>query len=358
MLDVADTKNVNTEDGQQEIVRAFHDERIKDCSNLLKTRMEFLKEVVLPNETWLSAHDKYHDALLLAGADPNIQGIFSQTALHLACSHGYGKVVRILLKSEYNIDVNIKEAFGWTPMMVAVNSGHEGVFFLLVKIHKPNENDLDKYKMNLLHLACKGGNLAIVKNLIDKHRFHVNSWSEQGTPLMLAMGHNNIDLCQFLVDSGAVAFEENMDGDSILHIACRCGSHALIERLLTFTGLAIDVQGQHGWTPLMVAAANGKYEVFRVLKDLGAKVENQVDPSKNSLLHLACQGGNESIVRYLLPLYGVHIKGEEARTPLETAELYKQSSIVELLKMQATSGCEDRHSTPEILPGHRKHKLS
>ncbi|XP_067655407.1 uncharacterized protein [Haliotis asinina] len=442
MADMTDTKNMKTEDGQEEIKRAFHEERIKDCSYLLKTRMEVLKGVVVTNKTWLSAHDKYHggnllywcalsnsinsvkhllhsrimnsdilheslafcvltdrskaacliisqlkesafkhgidldfcpdqgrtilmqaadnglhdvvDALLFAGADPNVQGIFSQTALHRACSRGYGKVVSIFLKPEYNVDVNIKEDFGWTPMMAAVNNGHRGVFSLLEKLHKPNKNDTDKYRMNLLHLACKGDNLAIVKTLIDDYHFHVNSWSDQGTPLMLAVGHNNIDLFQFLVDRRADP-HENKDGESILHIACRSGSHVLIERLLKFTGL--EDKGQHGWTPLMVAAVYGQYEVFRVLKDLGAKVENQVDPSKNSLLHLACQGGNESIVRCLLPLYGEQIKGENGRTPVETAKMYQQFAIVELLKNQVTSVREDRHTTPETSRHHRKHKL-
>ncbi|XP_046373367.2 uncharacterized protein LOC124146889 [Haliotis rufescens] len=417
-LNIVDMKTRTTKDDHGQIIQAFHDERIRDCSKLLvNTRMQLLKEIIRKNIKCLSAHDKYHggnllywcalsnnedsvkyllnntnikedilheslafcvctdkseaaclillqfkesamdqtdldycvgrtvlmqaadnglhkivDALLSSGANPNIRGVFSQTALHLACTRGYEKVVRVLLKPEYNVDINIKEDFNWTPMMVAADGGHQGVFYLLMELQKPDKSHVDKYGMNLLHLACKGGNLAIVKNLIDTHQFNVNSESDQGTPLMIAVRHNNTDLFQYLVDRKADATGKNKDGDSILHIACRFGSHKLIEGILNLTSTGLEDKGQHGWTPLMVAAASGEYRVFQVLIDLGANVDQQVDASENSLLHLACQGGSEDIVRSLLPRYGVHIKGEDARTPLETAQLYSQSALVKLLK--------------------------
>lgn len=67
---------------------------------------------------------------------------------------------------------------------------------------------------NCLHWAVQKENYNMVKILIEKHGFDVNSKSKLGlTPLHIACCHNNIEMVKLLVEKGADVNARDNDGD-------------------------------------------------------------------------------------------------------------------------------------------------
>ena len=102
---------------------------------------------------------------------------------------------------------------------------------------------------------------------------------------------------EMLIQNGADPSLKDNDGCSLLHCAVKGGNTTIINKLLS-VGVAIDSRNDDDVTPLMCAAYCDKQNAFEML------VQNAADPSlkiKNgsSLLHIAAQGGNTSIIEKL-----------------------------------------------------------
>jgi len=90
---------------------------------------------------------------------------------------------------------------------------------------------------------------------------------------------------------------KNNDEWNVLHKAAKGGSKEIIERLLSLKRY-IDSNNKSSSTPLMIAAEHGKFDSFFLLIDRGSNLA--LRNSKGlSMLDIAQQGGNESIMSFL-----------------------------------------------------------
>ncbi|XP_046557454.1 ankyrin repeat domain-containing protein 17-like, partial [Haliotis rubra] len=229
---------------------------------------------------------------------------------------------------------------GWTPAMMAAVSGHQSVFDLLVSNHA-DLTLVDTSGDSLLHLACRGGNTAIVQHLLSPS--NINSRGRHGwTPLMKAAVNGHQSVFDLLVSNQADLTLVDTYGDSLLYLACQGGNTAIVQHLLSPSN--INSRWTHGWTPLMKAAVSGHQSVFDLL------VSNQADPTLvdthgDSLLHLACQGGNTTVVQHLLSPSGgnttiaqhllspsnINSRGMHGWTPAMMAAVSGHQSVFDLL---------------------------
>ncbi|XP_046562593.1 ankyrin repeat domain-containing protein 2-like [Haliotis rubra] len=105
----------------------------------------------------------------------------------------------------------------------------------------------------------------------------------------------------------------------------------------------INAKGRNSCTPVMHAAWAGQKNVFSLL--VSQSVEKELlDLSRNNLLHLACQGGNTSIIKYLLPLFDINSPGEDGWTPIMMAALSGKMEAYELI---VTNGGIPSLTTPQ-----------
>ena len=87
------------------------------------------------NVLWKNASKSGDDQAILdlldSGADVNARDRYGQTALMLSALSGYTEVVEILIA--YQADLNITAKYGLSALMLALIAGHTDVAELLVK---------------------------------------------------------------------------------------------------------------------------------------------------------------------------------------------------------------------------------
>ena len=188
----------------------------------------------------------------------------------------------------------------------AVQSNNQALALRLIEIG----TDLESYNregLTSLSLACKKGNVTLVKALLAK-KVSVNKTSERGhsalyyassrgcvniinellahnashayedyegkTPLMQAVLSGNLEAVQALLDNGANINKINKNGESALHLACRRGD---LNQVNLFLSRAASTAGANnkGITPLMEAAIGGHMAIVQALLDKGVDLNKK-----------------------------------------------------------------------------------
>ncbi|XP_048244349.1 serine/threonine-protein phosphatase 6 regulatory ankyrin repeat subunit B-like isoform X2 [Haliotis rufescens] len=272
----------------------------------------------------VTGHQSVFDLLVSNQADLTLMDTDGDSLLHLACGGGGNTAIVKHVLSPSNI--NSTGRYGWTAAMKAAVNGHQSVFDLLMS----NQADLtlvDADGDSLLHLACHGGNTAIVKHVLTPS--NINSRGEYGrTAAMWAAVSGHQSVFDLLVSNQADLTLVDADGDSLLHLACHGGNTAIVKHVLSPSN--INSTGRYGWTAAMKAAVNGHQSVFDLLVSNQADL-TLVDTDGNSLLHLACQGGNTAIVQHVLSPSNIKSRGMHGHTPVMMAAVTGHQSVFDLL---------------------------
>lgn len=156
-----------------------------------------------------------------------------------------------------------------------------------------------------LQIAVTNGYLRTVKKLIAKGA-NINAEDYNGaTVLHTAVGINNRELIEFLLENGAnpnaIMGKDNSSYyycNSPLMMAVERGEMDLIKLLL---GKKADpnLTCQNGKNALRIALKNGKVEIFEVLVEAGADVKAIDESGENNLMY-AVRYGNVGTVRQMI----------------------------------------------------------
>ncbi|XP_067648850.1 ankyrin repeat domain-containing protein 17-like [Haliotis asinina] len=272
----------------------------------------------------VKGHKSVFDLLELKGADLTLVDTFGDSLLHLACQGGNVAVVEHLLSDS---NINLRGQVGRTPIMSAAVNGHKCVFDFL-ESKGADLSMIDTFGDSLLHIACQGGNITLVHHLVSDSTINLRG-NKGRTPIMSAAVNGHKSMFDLLKSKGADLTLLDTHGDSLLHLACQGGSMALVEHLVSDS--AINLRGDNGRTPIMAAAVNGHKNVFDLLESEGADI-TLLDTSGDSLLHLACQGGNLSLVEHLVSDSNTNLRGSNGRTPLMAAAVKGHKDVFDLLE--------------------------
>jgi serine/threonine-protein phosphatase 6 regulatory ankyrin repeat subunit B len=186
---------------------------------------------------------------LAAGADPNFRGRDGRVALLLAVGDSQGKeIVKLLL--EKNVDVNVADDLGNTPLMFAVSGNNDDIVTLLIE-RKAAVNARNKKQETALLQAAENGHARIVNLLLESGAdFRVRN--ENGlTPLLVAVQAFNpqASVVELLLAKGEDANETDANGNTPLMLAARFGAFQVIEPLLN-GGADVKARNKDGWTAL------------------------------------------------------------------------------------------------------------
>ncbi|XP_067653124.1 ankyrin-3-like [Haliotis asinina] len=271
------------------------------------------------------------DILMKKGADLSVTDENGDNILHCSCRGGNVEIVNYILKRN-TLDVNSKGHEEKTPVMLAASHGKSEVFDILMK-KGADLSVTDENGDNILHCACGGGNVEIVNYILKRNTLDVNSKGhEEKTPVMLAASHGKSEVFDILMKKGADLSVTDENDDNILHSACRGGNVKIVNYILKRNTLDVNSKGYEEKTPVMLAASQGKSEVFNILTKTGADL-SVIDENGHNILHSACRGGNVNIVSYILIQSSLDInsKCHDGLTPVMHSASQGKNEVFDIL---------------------------
>ncbi|XP_070500992.1 nuclear factor NF-kappa-B p110 subunit isoform X2 [Chironomus tepperi] len=148
-----------------------------------------------------------------------------QNALHLSVNLGYISLIKVLIK--FGVDVNETDAFGSSP----------------------------------LHLAVQRNNLAMVQELLDTNKsINMNEFDDNGhTPLNLSVLNNNIEIAKMLISHGGNVLKKNpTNGFTCLHVALlnETINKELIKLLIATDKTLLTLESHEGMNPMELSIKN------------------------------------------------------------------------------------------------------
>ena len=203
--------------------------------------------------------------------DPNSLSIYlDRTPLHIAAEKGYLPIIEYLIEDQH-VTLNKPNMKGYTEMHLAcINNNIKVLEFL--SHHGCNIEQLDIEGNTCLLLACREGNIDIVKYLIEKLSAKVDIHNQNGfNALHFACWNKSVHLVQYLIRHGLKQFinYHELGRNAPIHEAASYSSPAVIQCLLE-NGANIDEKGALKQTPLMCATNQKNRSVINFLLENGA----------------------------------------------------------------------------------------
>lgn len=195
-------------------------------------------------------------------------------------------------------DVNVKDAFGWTPLMNVAGAGRLDIAKMLLA-NGANLELRDNGGTTALGLAAAKGREDMVSLLLEKGA-NINAKDGKGLdPLMMSASGGFLSLTRTLLDKGANINLSDNDGNTVLMLAAR-GAHRDVVNLVLDRGAKIPSVGRDG-EKFMIASILGDLSRIKALCDQGADPEARtVGGGARNALFWAAAMGNADVVRYFL----------------------------------------------------------
>ncbi|CAF0712636.1 unnamed protein product [Brachionus calyciflorus] len=289
-----------------------------------------------------------------SGKEADDLNITGQTALFMATLKEQNDVVQYLI--EKGSQVNVKNRYGVSPLLLCAEGGNETLVKLLVSngadVNMSPSGDLAVEHIlagqTPLYGAAKKGHYHICKYLIENGA-KVNAETMTGaTPLYTAVEEGHFEICELLIEfeadvnmcpHGDWAKELNINRQSPLLLAC-IKNNTQIAELLIDNGADVNLVNERGSSPLLVVCQYNNLKLLKKLLENGALIDqealNLYDAKINALI-IATESGSFACVKCLVENgldvnYRIDGKGETAgRTPLFCASVKNHPDIVEYL---------------------------
>ncbi|XP_060675885.1 uncharacterized protein LOC125421638 [Ziziphus jujuba] len=269
------------------------------------------------------------------------------TALHVAVKNGNFAVAKLLMEKDAGL-LDLVNGANESPLFLAVegsfldiaqhilqhfpsapccgSNGMNALHAAVIRTHhgqvfeyRAPALSLEKLRRQLSGFLLRAGDqcvhtgdkaylqltqIDIMKKLLENRRELAEEKDEfDWTPLHCAAHLGHVGAAQLLLSNSStcIAYFQDKEGMSALHIAAMEGHVNLMEEILHHCPDAFDMVDERGWTPLHVAVANKKLSVVQyILKSPFLKnLINVADKEGNTPLHLAAGGDKYSIIKIL-----------------------------------------------------------
>lgn len=252
-----------------------------------------------------------------------------RSALHLGAERGFLQVCDALLTNKAFI--NSKSRVGRTALHLAAMNGFSHLVQFLIRDHNAVIDILTLRKQTPLHLAAGNGQLEVCKLLLELGA-NIDATDDLGQkPIHVAAQNNFSDVAKlFLEQHPQLVMATSKDGNTCAHIAAMQGSVRVIEELMKFdrSGV-INVRNKlTESTPLQLAAEGGHAEVVKALVRAGASTTDE-NRAGFTAVHLAAQNGHGQVLDVLRSSGSLRTMSKKlGLTPLHVAAYYGQADTV------------------------------
>ncbi|CAH1122114.1 unnamed protein product [Ceutorhynchus assimilis] len=267
--------------------------------------------------------------LLANHARVDVFDLEGRSALHLAAEHGYLHVCDSLLTNKAFI--NSKSRNGRTALHLAAMNGYVHLVKFLIKDHNAVIDILTLKKQTPLHLAAGAGQIEVCKLLLELGA-DIDATDEDGQkPIHAACQNNFSEVAKlFLQQHPSLVMATTKDGNTCAHIAAAQGSVTVIEELMKFDrqGVISARNKVTDATPLQMAAEGGHAEVVKALVRAGASVTDE-NKGGFTAVHLAAQYGHMQVLEVLRSSNNLRVTSKKLGvTPLHVAAYFGQADTV------------------------------
>ncbi|KFV09495.1 Protein TANC1, partial [Tauraco erythrolophus] len=284
-------------------------------------------------------HEEVVTLLLEFGAAIDGASENGMTALSYAAAAGHMNIVSLLCKKGAKADYIDKK--GQCALVHSALRGHCDILEYLLNVawitpsQEPNSLRKSQALQQALTAASSMGHCQVVCYILTTEKDYeidINDtdalWGE--TALTAAAGRGKLEVCELLLDHGAVVTRANRRGIAPLLCAVRQG-HWQIAKLLVEHGCDVNASDKQGRTPLMVASCEGYLSTVEFLLSEGAIISS-LDKEGLTALSWACLKGHREVVQYLVEKGATTDQTDKnGRTPLDLAAFYGDADIVQYL---------------------------
>jgi len=194
-----------------------------------------------------------------------------RTWLHIASAEGHLPLVKFLLTSTENQDIDSPSSNGWTPLHEAANGGHLLVCHYLIK--QGASVDVRTSDGNLpLHYFVSHGYLTFLPD--DSVQL---SNTKTSNPLEndFVQLYKYLSVFEKISGQGKLVNEVTTRKETPLHYACRAPTTLTnVHLLLHQYGAEPNILNKHFCTPLDVAIMSKRIEYFKILVEYGGQTKN------------------------------------------------------------------------------------
>ena len=250
-----------------------------------------------------SGHFELFTYFIEVGSDSNLETNSGQNCLHFAARYGDERLCKTLVET-HNLDINMSDYNGKTPLHYCAQSGSYELFQYFVKLGcdthlKTNEGE------NCLHFAAKSGNLTFCKKLFEDYNFSICAEDKLGkNPLHYCIKHDN--LFHFFIKMESDIYLKTKNDESLLHLAAWNGRLHLCKKILGSYKFSVDIIDNSGKSPLHNSVENGHFELFQYFLEMGSNVYLKTKENQNCL-HFAALGGHTELCETLIENYGFDV---------------------------------------------------
>jgi len=273
---------------------------------------------------------------LVTRSDCNVNGVFAgHTALQAASQNGHLEVLRLLLRS--GADLELEDKDGDRAVHHAAFGDEPGVMEVIAAAGA-DLNARNKRRQTALHIAVNKGHVGVVKTLLGLACHPSLQDSEGDTPLHDAISKKRDDMLALLLDQNADIMLTNNNGFNALHHAALRGNPSAMRVLLSKLPRPwiVDEKKDDGYTALHLASLNNHVEVAELLVHTGRANMDLQNVNMQTALHLAVERQHTSIVRLLVREgANLNITDKDGDTPLhESLRHHTLSQLRQLQDMQ------------------------
>lgn len=279
-----------------------------------------------------NGHDHVIDFLIANGANPNAIAHGGYHAALCAMSGGHAHTVCHLI-GRYGLDVNHRDQYGRTVLLLAAEQGDPDLIDFLVD-HGANLNVTDHDGRGALHYSIHAKRFDNAFHLITHYHLDPNRQDKNGvTPVFWAAEYGENALIDMLVHHGADLGHVDHHGNGVLAYAVRLKQHETARHLLAVHGVDPNAADREGVTSFMIAAKNNDIAMLDLLARFGADC-HRVDNNCSHALHYAVKYQQLAAARHLLERYGIdpNVEDRHGRTPILIAAQKGDKMMIDILE--------------------------